>query len=90
MRKQHHQTGEQSPFIFAGDDELVDDDLRAIGEIAELCLPQHQAIRIVAAESIFKTQHGSFGQNRVVGRKPCLIGREVRKRHVFLFVFSID
>ena len=34
----------RSHFIFARGDELVDDDLRAIGEIAELRFPQDQRL----------------------------------------------
>jgi hypothetical protein len=41
MRQQEHQAGRQIPFVFGGADELIDDDLRAVHEIAELRLPQN-------------------------------------------------
>ena len=54
VRQQHHNAGEQSPLVFARGDELVDDDLRAVGEVAELRLPQHQRFGIVAAKPYSK------------------------------------
>ena len=57
VRQQHHQSGQQAPLVFAGSYELVDDDLRAVGEIAELRLPHHQRLGIVAAVAVLKTQH---------------------------------
>ena len=39
MRQQHDQTGLSDPFGLAGGDELVDDALSGVGEIAELSLP---------------------------------------------------
>ena len=43
VRKQHDEAAGAQPLGFAGGDELVDDALRAIGEVAELRFPQHQA-----------------------------------------------
>ena len=40
VRKQKYHAGGKIPFVFAGADELVDDDLRAVREIAELRLPK--------------------------------------------------
>src|SRR3546814_20825241 len=45
VRQQHHQTRHAQPFRLAGRDELVDDDLGAVGEVAELGLPQGQRLR---------------------------------------------
>src|ERR1700691_4198213 len=35
VREEHDEAGEQTPLGFARGEELVDDDLRAVGEIAE-------------------------------------------------------
>src|SRR5579864_8269743 len=35
VRQQKHQSAQQSPFVLARGDELIDDDLRAVGEVAE-------------------------------------------------------
>ena len=44
VRQQQHDAGEQVPLVLAGGDELVDDDLRAVGEVAELRLPADQRL----------------------------------------------
>ena len=66
MRQQHHQAREQVPLRLARRDELVDDDLRAVGEVAELRLPQHQRLRIVARVAVLEAQHRGLRQHRVV------------------------
>ena len=45
MGQQHDQARHAQPLGFARDDELVDDDLGAVGEVAELRLPEHQRAR---------------------------------------------
>ena len=40
VRQQQHESAQAIPLRFAGTDELIDDDLRAVGEIAELAFPQ--------------------------------------------------
>ena len=42
--EQHDDTGGLTPLGLAGADELVDDRLGAVDEVAELTLPQHQRI----------------------------------------------
>ena len=42
VRQQQHQAAGLAPLGFGAGDELVDHDLRAVGEVAELRLPQHQ------------------------------------------------
>src|ERR1700674_505780 len=39
VRQKHDEAGRQVPLVFTGADELVDDDLGAVGEIAELRFP---------------------------------------------------
>src|ERR1700739_112441 len=90
VRKQHDQAGEQAPLVFAGHNKLVDDDLRAVSEIAKLRFPQSQAIRIVAAESVLKAQYGGFREDRVVSLKPRLAWPDIAERHVFFFSFRIN
>src|SRR5579875_949104 len=66
VRQKHHQSRQQIPLIFAGDDKLIDHDLRAISEVAELRLPKDEGFRIVAAESVFESKHARFGERRIV------------------------
>ena len=82
VRKKHHDAGEQIPFVFACRDELVDDDLRAVGEITELRFPQNERFGIIAAESVFKAQNGRLGKRRIVNLEPCRFrSRDVRAGH---------
>ena len=60
VRQQQRHARQQAPLVFARRNELVDDDLRAVREIAELRFPQHQRLRIIAAESVFESQHRRF------------------------------
>ncbi len=39
VRQQHDESGEQAPLVFSGGNELINDDLRAVGEISELGFP---------------------------------------------------
>src|SRR4051794_35593289 len=46
MRKKHHEPAHALPLALGARDELVDDDLRAVGEIAELRFPDGQSLRV--------------------------------------------
>ncbi len=89
MRQQHHEAAHAQPFAFARKDELVDDDLRAIGEIAELRFPQHERVRLGHRVSIFEAEHGRFGQHAVDDLEPVLAA-DLGQRHIALFGFLID
>ena len=43
--QEEREAGKPEPLVLGGDDELVDDDLRAVGEVAELGLPQDERLR---------------------------------------------
>ena len=88
--QQQDQPGEQVPLGFAGADELVDDGLRDVDEVAELRLPQHQRLGIVAAVTVFEAQDAGFGERRVVNFAARLALRNVFQRDVFVFVFNVD
>src|ERR1700746_2696590 len=48
------------PFVFAGADELIDDDLRAVYKVSELRFPQNESFGIGAAETVFKAKAAGF------------------------------
>ena len=60
MRQKQEQTRHAKPFPLAAGKELIDDHLRAVGEIAELRFPKHESIRFGKAIAIFEPQHGFF------------------------------
>ena len=90
VRQQQHDAGEQIPLVFARDDELVDDDLRAVGEIAELRFPQNQRFGIIAAEAVFEAEHGGFGESGIVDFEPGLAGRQMLRAERNSSSFSIS
>ena len=44
MRQKHDESAKAAPFLFARGDELIDDNLRTIREVAELALPHNQRV----------------------------------------------
>ena len=65
VRQQHHQAVHAQPLALARADELVDDDLRAVGEVAELRFPQHQRIGLGRGVAVLEAQHARLGQRAV-------------------------
>ena len=73
------------PLVLGGDDVLVDDDLRAVDEVAELRLPQHQRFAVgvcipvlepTAAYSLSRlsyTQKCAGGTGQRVERNPAVL-----------------
>jgi hypothetical protein len=68
---------------------LIDDDLRAVGEVAELRLPQHQRVGLGEAVAIFEAEHGLLGEARVDDLEFGLVLRDVLQRRIFLLVLLI-
>src|SRR5918911_698988 len=52
--QQECQSGQAPPFVFSRDDELIDDDLRVVREVAELSLPEDERLRIVPTVPVFE------------------------------------
>src|SRR6185437_6368454 len=74
MRKQQHQAARLPPFGFRRREELVDDHLRAICEITELRLPDHQRQGIGDAVAELETHHCELAQRAVVDVEARLSG----------------
>src|SRR5580693_3052393 len=90
VRKKKHDAGEQVPLGFAGGDELVDDGLGYVHEIAELGFPEDQSFGIVTAVAVFEAEDTGLGKSGVMDPAAGLAGCDVFQRDVFVFVFSID
>src|SRR5579885_724252 len=58
--QEQYQAREQVPLEFTGNDELINDRLRNIGKVAELRLPKHQGLRIIAAVTILEPENAGF------------------------------
>ena len=89
MRQEQGEATQAAPLGFAGTDELVDDDLRAVDEIAELRLPDHERRRVGGRVTVFETQHRFFRKHGVGNRELRLSGAQVLQRRVALAVFLV-
>ncbi len=89
MRQQHHQPAHAQPFAFARGDELVDDHLCAVDEIAELGFPDSDRIGLGQRIAILEPEHRLFGKQRVDDLVARLIVREIVERSECGFVFLI-
>ena len=59
--QEHHQAAGPSPLRLGRGDELVDDHLGAVGEVAELGFPHDQHVRLVERVAVIEAEHGRFG-----------------------------
>ena len=84
VRQEHHEPREPIPLIFGADDELVDDDLRTVDEVAELRLPHDEPVGAVEAVAVLEAEHAGLGQRAVVDLDRRLIGGEVLEGAVSL------
>ena len=69
VRQKHHEAAFLLPFVFRRGDILVNDNLRAVGKIAELRFPQHQRVLRDDRIAVFKTENALFGQTAVENLK---------------------
>src|SRR5262249_21282135 len=67
-----------------------DDDLRAVGEVAELRLPEHQRMRIGEAVAVFEAEHRRFGERAVDDLERRLTLPHMIDWDVALFGFLVD
>src|SRR5262245_5437356 len=88
--KKHHYARKQSPFVFTGADELIDNSLGDVNKITELRFPKHECFWIVTAVAVFKSQYSSFRQSRVIDFAGRLTIRNMLEGHMFLFILNID
>ena len=86
--EQQDETAGAQPLGLAGGDELVDDDLGAIGEIAELRFPQHERLRVGERIAIFESEHAEFGERTVAHFEAGAV--DGGQRDVFLAGLLID
>ena len=89
MRQEQHDPRILSPLRVIAHDELVDDRLRYVHEIAELRLPHHERIRRRHAIAVLETEHRDLGQRRVLDLEAARRPRHVLQRRVRLVVLVI-
>ena len=77
------------PFRFRRDDELIDDGLRAIREIAELRLPETKHVWVIERVAVVETEDGGLREQAVVNANARLVGREMEQRQIRLPGFRV-
>ena len=80
VRQEQCQPRKPPPLVFGRGDELIDDHLRIVREVAELRLPEHERLRVVAAVAVLEPEDRRFGQRRVVNLERRAISRRLRER----------
>ena len=88
VRQKHHEPVGAQPLDLAAGDELIDHDLRAIGEIAELRFPHRQRLGVRHGKAVFEAEHAVFGQDAVIDFE--LAVRQRGEGDVFVLVLLID
>ena len=66
VRQQQHEAARLAPLRLGAGEELVDDHLRAVHEVAELRLPQHERAVLGHRVAVLEAQHRGLGEERVV------------------------
>ena len=66
VREQHDEAGGLVPLVLGGHDELVDDDLGAVHEVAELRLPDDEGVLVGDRVAVLEAERGELRQQRVV------------------------
>ena len=85
VREQHDEMAGALPLRLGRGDELVDDDLSAVGEIAELRFPEDEGIGRMERVAVFEAEHGELGKVAVVNPELLLLpGLEVIERGITL------
>src|SRR4051812_6819879 len=87
MRQHADEAGHAQPFAFPRGDELVEQHLRAIGEVAELRFPDGQRGRLGQRVAVLEAEHRFFRQQRVDDLVTPLIGLQMLERGVAGLVF---
>ena len=82
VRQEEHEAAGAVPLRFAGGEKLIDDNLGAVGEIPELSFPDAEHIGVIKRVAVVETEHGGFGEQRVVNAETGLLGIEVLEGRV--------
>ena len=78
------------PLGLAGADELVDDRHRAVDEVAELRLPEHQRLGAGDRVAVLEADAGELRQQRVVDVERPLVVGQVAQRRALLAGLAVD
>src|SRR5690606_5570352 len=90
VRKEQREPAEPAPLRLARADELIDNDLGAVREVAELRFPEHERVGRRRAVAILEAEHGLFREQRVGDDECLLVGDDVLERYEGTAVLLVD
>lgn len=73
-----------SPLGFAGGDEVVDHDLRSVGEVSELGLPEGEAVGVLEGVAVVEAEDAVLAEEGVVDVEEVLLSLELPERVVLV------
>src|SRR5205823_3550962 len=82
VREEQHEAAHALPLRLRAGEELVDDHLRAVDEVAELRLPDDQPARVGEAHAELEAEDGVLGQHAVDDAERHLVAPDVVERNV--------
>ena len=77
VRQQQDQPRRLLPLVLRRHEELVDHDLGAVHEVAELCLPRDERVLRHDGVAVLEAQRGVLREQGVVHPEPALVGAQV-------------
>ena len=89
VRQQQDEAAQPRPLVLGAGDELVDDHLGRVEEVAELRLPGHETLGVVEAVAVLEAEHAGFGERAVEDLDAGLVGGEVLQRRVGAAIFHV-
>jgi hypothetical protein len=90
VREEQNQSGQEAPLVLPGRDKLVQNNLGAVGKIAELSLPADERLGVIAAVTVLEADRRGLGQRRVVNRETGLSVLESIERDVFFSGLHVE
>src|SRR6188474_902724 len=90
VRQQANEARHAQPFALTRRDKLVENDLRAVGKVAELRFPQGQGTRLCGGIAIFEAEHGFFREARIEHLEARLWITEMVERRVAFLAILIE
>src|SRR5213083_460734 len=82
VREEQHEAAHALPLRLRAGEELVDDHLRAVDEVAELRLPEDQPAGVGEAHAELEAEYGVLGQHAVDDAERRLVAPDVVERDV--------
>src|SRR6478736_3475832 len=89
MRQEKHHAAESAPLVFGARDELVDDHLGRVDEVAVLGFPEDEAFGVVERVAVLETHRAGFAEGTVDDVDASLAFAEVVEDSVLVIIYDV-